>query len=367
VIKKGWSAGPHIRIVILGVAEGPRVVRTGAAVGCRRASLGSSRLAAAVLAGSLVLAACTSTGGTTPIEDPPEDPPPATDEDNSADSLDEPDDPVEPTDVEAVELSYEAFLDALTAAMEAGDPDLTVLTEHAEGAGLVSAQAMVVSLTETGRIARGDLVPSFESVEVNGDSATVDDCYRADLVEYDADTGEQVADRGGARFEATAQLEREADDWTVTEFVQGDVCAPAEIAAEVCDRYLAFWDAVWSAADPPDPDHPGLADTAAGAHLEDLRAQLSQLRDAGRVRRGRGTENPVVIYVTDYDATALVSDCVEEDPDDGVYDARSGERLEGGTAPGQRTLLETRLDVVEGAWRVVNVRVVEEDSSCVPG
>jgi hypothetical protein len=34
---------------------------------------------------------------------------------------------------------------------------------------------------------------------VNGDSATVEDCYRADLVEYDADTDEQVADRGGAR------------------------------------------------------------------------------------------------------------------------------------------------------------------------
>jgi hypothetical protein len=366
VVKKGWSPGLDIRIVVLGVAEGPRRCEREAAVGCRHVSLGSSRLATAIVAGSLALAACTSTGDANTVEDPPEASPPATDEDNSGSAVDGPDDPVEPTDEEAIAAGYEAFLDALTAAMEAGDPDLTDLTEHAEGAGLVSAQAMVVSLTEAGRVARGEFVPSFESIEVDGDSASVEDCYRAELVEYDATTDEQVADRGGARYEATARLERDGDAWLVTEFAQGDVCAPAEIAAEVRDGYLAFWDAVWSAADPPDPDHPGLAETAAGAHLQGLQAQLTQLRDSGQVRRGRGTENPVVTYVTDHDTAALVSDCVEENPEGGVYDAQSGERIEGGTAPGQRTLLETRLELIEETWRVVNVRVVEEDSPCVP-
>jgi hypothetical protein len=335
-------------------------------VGCRHVLLGSSRLATAIVAGSLALAACTSTGDADPVGNPPEAAPPATDDDNSADPVEEPGDPVEQSDDEAVAAAYEAFLDGLTAAMEAGDPDLTELTEHAEGAGLVSAQAMVVSLTEADRVARGEFVPSFESIEVDGDSANVEDCYRADLVEYDAATDEQVADRGGARFAATARLERAAETWLVTEFAQADVCAPAEIADEVRDRYLAFWDAVWSAADPPDPDHPGLAETAAGTHLEGLQAQLTQLRDEGQVRRGRGTENPVVTYLTDQDTAALVSDCVEENPDGGVYDAQSGERIEGGTAPGQRTLLETRLELIEETWRVVNVRVVEEDSSCVP-
>ena len=341
------------------------MVRTGAAVGCRHVLLGCSRLATAIVAGSLALAACTSTGDANTVEDPPA--PPATDEDDSGHAVDKPDDPVEPTDEEAIASAYEAFLDGLTAAMEAGDPDLTDLTEHAEGTGLVSAQAMVVSLTEASRVARGEVVPSFESIEVTGDAATVEDCYRADVVEYDAATDEQVADRGGARFATTARLEREAGTWVVIEFAQGDVCAPAEIAAEVRDRYLASWDAVWSAADPPDPDHPGLAETAAGAHLAGLQAQLTQLRDAGQVRRGRGTENPVVTYVTDHDTAALVSDCVEENPDGGVYDAQSGERVEGGTTLGQQTLLETRLEVVEDAWRVVGVRVVEEDSTCVPG
>ena len=332
---------------------------------CRRVSLRSSRLATAILAGSLALAACSPTDDATSVADPPEENPPVEDDNGAVDPVNEPE-PVEPTDDEVVAAAYEAFLDGLTAAMEAGDPDLTALTEHAEGAGLVSAQAMVVSLTEADRVARGEFVPSFESIEVDGDSANVEDCYRADLVEYDAATDEQVADRGGARFAATARLERAAETWLVTEFAQRDVCAPAKIADEVRDRYLAFWDAVWSAADPPDPDHPGLAETAAGTHLEGLQAQLTQLRDEGQVRRGRGTENPVVTYVTDQDTAALVSDCVEENPDGGVYDAQSGERIEGGTAPGQHTLLETRLELIEETWRVVNVRVVEEDSSCVP-
>jgi hypothetical protein len=366
VVKKGWSAALDIRIVVFGVAEGPRRVRTEAAVGCRHVLPRSSRLARAIVAGSLALAACTSTGDANPIEEQPEASPTATNEDNSGSSGDEPDDTVEPTDEEAIAAVYGAFLGALAAAMEVGDPDLTELTELAEDAGLVSAQAMVVSLTEAGRVARGEFVPSFESIEVDDGSANVEDCYRAELVEYDATTDEQVADRGGARYEATARLGRDGDAWLVTEFAQGDVCAPAEIAAEVRDRYLAFWDAVWSAADPPDPGHPGLAETAAGAHLEGLQAQLTQLRDEGQVRRGRGTENPVVTYVTDHDTEAFVSDCVEENPEGGVYDAQSGERIEGGTAPGQRTLLETRLELIEETWRVVNVRVVEEDSSCVP-
>jgi hypothetical protein len=367
VVKKGWSPRPDIRIVVLGVAEGPRGCEREAAVGCRHVLLGSSRLATAIVAGSLALAACTSTGDANTVEDPPEASPPATDEDDSGQAVDEPGDPVEPTDDEAVAAAYESFLDGLTAAMEAGDPDLTDLTEHADGAGLVSAQAMVVSLTEAGRVARGEFVPSFESIEVTGESASVDDCYRAEIVEYDAATDEQVADRSGARFAATVQLERGDDGWVVTEFVEGDVCAPATLAADVEDRYLAFWDAAWDASDPADPDHRGLLQTAAGDYLDALRAQLAQLQEAGHVRRGRGIENPTTVYVTGHDQEALVRDCVEENPDGGVYDAATGELVDAGESPGDRTLLEARLEVIEDAWRVVNVRVVEEDSACVPG
>lgn len=332
---------------------------------CRRVSLTSSRLATAILTGSLAVAACTPTGDATSVSDPPEENPPAVDDNGVDDPVDEPE-PTEPSDEEAVTASYEAFLQALTAAMAVADPDLALLAERADGAGLVSAQAMVVSLTTADRIARGEFVPSIESIEIDGDTAELKDCYRADILEYDVGSDEQVADRGGARFEVSAELQRADDGWVVTDFVQGDVCAPAAIARVVEDRYLAFWDAVWSAADPPDPNHPGLVDTAAGEHLAGVQAQLTQLREDGRVRRGRGTENPVVTYVTTHDTEAAVLDCVEENPDGGLYDAATGQRVEGGTAEGQRTLLETRLEVIDDLWKVVNVSVLEEDSSCVP-
>lgn len=317
------------------------------------------------MTGSLALAACSPTGDGTSVADPPDGNPTVEEDNGPFDPVDEPE-PAEPTDEERVTASYEAFLQALTEAMEEADPDSPMLAERADGAGLVSAQAMVVSLTTADRVARGEFVPSIESIEIDGDTAELEDCYRADVVEYDVDTDEQVADRGGARFEVSAELQRAGEGWVVTDFTQGDVCAPSVIAGVVEDRYLAFWDAVWSAADPPDPDHPGLVDTAAGEHLAGVQEQLTQLREEGRVRRGRGTENPVVLYVTAHDTEAVVLDCVEENPDGGLYDAATGERVEGGTAEGQRTLLETRLEVIDSLWRVVNVSVLEEDSSCVP-
>ena len=332
----------------------------------RRTSRHSSWPVRTALIGALALAGCTN-GDATAVDEPTT--PPVTDGDAPEVERPQADEqsPEVPTDAELVAAGYQDFLTALSVALEVGDPDLQQLTDQATGDGLVSAQALVVSLTNQGRIARGELVPSLDSVDVEEDTATIEDCYRLDLVEYDAETDEQVADRGGARFAASAELERTADGaWIVTDFAEGDVCAPSAIAETVEDDYLAFWDAVWDAADPPDPDHPGLAATAAGDHLSGLQAQLTKLEENGNVRRGRGTEHPVVVLVTAADTQALVRDCVEENPETGVYDAATGELVEGGTDPGQRTLLEGRLELLEGSWRVTSVRVEEEDSSCEP-
>jgi len=332
---------------------------------CRHLILRSARLAVATVAGSLALAACTSTGDATPLEESPaaegnEPSEPVTEPEPSS-SVSE-----SPTDEEAVVASYERFLAALVQAMESGEFEHPELAERASGPGLVSAQAMVISLAESGRIARGEMVPAIEAIEVEGDTASLVDCVGLDLVEYDAETDEQVADRGGARFRVTAGLQRDGDDWILDEFAQGDACAPEAVGEAVLDGYLGFWDAVWSAAEPPDPDHPGLAATAGGSQLDWIRIDLTTMRDEGLVRRGRGTEHPVVVHVTDHDTQAFVRDCVEEDPDGGTFDAATGELVAGGTAPGQRTLLESRLAIIEDTWRVVHVTVLEEDSACVP-
>ena len=335
---------------------------------CRRTSLRSFRLVAATLAGGLVLAACSSGSDPSPPDETAASPTPETAEPDATDPEEPP--PSEPTDEGLAAAAYTSFLEALATAMEVGDVDLPELAATASGPGLVNAQLLVVSLTEAGRIARGAYVPSIESIEVDGDTATIEDCYRVEMVQFDRDSDEQVADRGGARFQASAELERSPDGgWIVTVFSEGEPCAPASVATAVTDRYLAFWDAVWDAADPPNPEHPGLIDTAAGDYLAVLQAQLTQLRDDGHVRRGRGIENPEVVFVTANDTQAFVRDCVEENPDGGVYDATSGELLDDDPAPtpGQRTLLESRLELLDGDWRVTSVNVKEEDRGCEPG
>src|SRR5690606_22679037 len=106
--------------------------------------------------------------------------------------------------------------------------------------------------------------------------AELEDCYRQDIVEHDGDSDDVVADRNGLRMAATVVLEEYDGTWMVTEFAQGDVCVPSELATEVEDRYLAFWDAVNAAGADADPDHSGLAAVTAGAQLDGLREALTQ-------------------------------------------------------------------------------------------
>ncbi|MDP8927993.1 MAG: hypothetical protein M3O70_05265 [Actinomycetota bacterium] len=137
--------------------------------------------------------------------------------------------------------------------------------------------------------------------------------------------------------------------------------------AAVLSQYVAFWDAVTAASDPPNPDHPALAATAAGPQLEQLRRILSRYREQGYVRRGQARRHPTLRQILDGGSAAVVDDCSELDPEGGLFDLKTGKRVEGGGEPGNRELLETRLELNAGTWKVVNVNVVEENSACRPG
>lgn len=142
------------------------------------------------------------------------------------------------------------------------------------------------------------------------------------------------------------------------------VADPAEV--EVVGAYLAFWEAVAEAADPPDPDHAALEATTADPQLEQLREIFVEDLEQGRFRRVVGTYHPEVRALLDAGAAAVVDDCVEVDPEDGTYDAETGERISEPGEPGYRELLEARLELIGGTWKVVNINVVEGDSECEP-
>ncbi len=135
---------------------------------------------------------------------------------------------------------------------------------------------------------------------------------------------------------------------------------------EIEDRYLAFWEAVNAASRPPDPDHPDLAATAGGDQLEGLREQIAGFRDDGYEVRDETVSHPVATQISDDDTVAMVRDCRDLDPEGGIYDADTGERVHGGADPGQRDLWETRLEQIGGVWKVVDADLIEGDSACEP-
>lgn len=142
--------------------------------------------------------------------------------------------------------------------------------------------------------------------------------------------------------------------------------APANTEERITAAYVAFWDAVEAASDPPDPDHPLLIETTADPQLGQLREVLAEYREDGYVRRGDDTHHVTLRDIVDDGMTAIVDDCVELDPEGGLFDAETGERVSGGAEAGERQLAEARLELIGGVWKVVNVNVTEDSSSCAP-
>lgn len=263
--------------------------------------------------------------------------------------------------------AYERYLEATVAAMELSDPEHPDLEATSKDHGLVAARARVASLTSQGRIARGELIPAITSIEIDDDSASIRDCYRIDMIEHDADTDEVVADRGGVRFDVTARLERTDAGWMVVEFTEGEFCVPADIADAATQAYLDYWDAVYAASDPPEPDHPGLDATSTGTQLEGIRERIEALRDRRYVaRRGGSRSNPVAREVHTNDTVVFIRDCRELHPDEGVFDAETGERIGPQAEPGERSLWTARLELVDGSWKVADTDLAEEESGCDP-
>src|SRR5690606_22764837 len=108
---------------------------------------------------------------------------------------------------------------------------------------------------------------------------------------------------------ADVALEHSEQGWVVTEFNQGEFCVPGDIAQEIEDRYLAFWAAANAAGRPPNPDHPGLAATAAGEQLDGLRERISGFRDDGYEVRDDTASHPVATQISENDTVAIVRDC----------------------------------------------------------
>lgn len=135
-----------------------------------------------------------------------------------------------------------------------------------------------------------------------------------------------------------------------------------DAAAAVLDAVHDYWDVVVAAGDPPDPDHPALAEHLTGPALEHSRGVLERHRSEGnRVRDPSGvTPMGVLVDVVD-DRTASAWHCLVDDAV--VLDATTGDVVED-----EVRAMDVRLSLVHDGerWRVQNNERVRErvDGSC---
>lgn len=119
-----------------------------------------------------------------------------------------------------------------------------------------------------------------------------------------------------------------------------------DATAAVLDGYRKFWDAYLAAADPMDPEHPGLAQHATGDELETLQKAFLARKAGGEVIRGSLDLAPKVVNVDG--TTATVSDCYADNTH--VYDAATGTQKD--TSSGMRHLVTAKLVLVDEVWKV---------------
>jgi hypothetical protein len=122
----------------------------------------------------------------------------------------------EPEEQEAVEAAVRTYLDSLAAAYSS--LDVTVMTEHATGAEIVSVQEVIRTLVSSGdRIDASLLSVEVENLMIfRGVNATARTLEVWEVIRYDAFTGEEKARNQASIQKGLIQLRLRDGRWMVT-------------------------------------------------------------------------------------------------------------------------------------------------------
>lgn len=134
-------------------------------------------------------------------------------------------------------------------------------------------------------------------------------------------------------------------------------CVPedmAEAAIAGYDAFYAGWSDFWN---PPDPTSPLLGNLLTEPQLSLVVDLLTEHQERGAALRGQPTLHPEVVEVRS-PTEIVILDCLEPDPEYGLYDLESGERLD--DVPPVRsgqTNLESAVMIFEGGhWKVSDLQ-----------
>jgi hypothetical protein len=196
------------------------------------------------------------------------------------------------------------------------------------------------------------------------DTATITDCA---IVTQHPDANPEAPATITVGWEATATAT--GDGWRI-EGVRptGLFCIAEELNEQLLAAYRDFRAAKDAAWDPPDPDHPDLAETMTGEQLEFIRQLLHEHQREGVVVRDPAPTDNAVVFELGI-GTASVSDCVEQVDGYGAFDLETGERLDLIDAPVDGQLDLQSVELVrddDGDWKVID-QGAARDTNCVPG
>ena len=155
-----------------------------------------------------------------------------------------------------------------------------------------------------------------------------------------------------------ADMRNSGSDWVVADLrIRSGSCVPEEMAADAIAAYDSFYEGWSSFWDPPDPDHPLIAEVLADPQRSLIVGVLEEHQARGVALRGRPTTHPEVVEVRN-PTELVILDCNQPDSEYGVYDLTTGERLsdEPPVREGQRSLRSAVMVFEQGRWKVSDLQ-----------
>ena len=309
-------------------------------------------LVAASLVMLLVVAACD--GGSTATEptNPPITTDPATSSTSSAPTTSNPIDTTTTTAVDETAkliVGWDGFWEAWAAVRASEDLDRAPLEAVAAPEVVNAAVALFERQRESGLGAvETEWVLHPQVTSSGAGEAVIEDCVLLNP---------SFTEATGVWYEA--DMVQEGQDWIVADLriKSTSGCVPEELAAAAIAAYEAYYDAVDTFWDPPDPDHPLIDQVLADPQRTFIVDLLEEHVDRGAALRGHPQTHPEVVEVLGGNQLVIL-DCFEPSLDFGLYDLETGERLpdEPPVRDGQRNLRSAVMVLEEGVWKVSDLQ-----------
>jgi hypothetical protein len=245
--------------------------------------------------------------------------------------------------------AWDAFWEGWATVRASDDLDRAPLEAVADSEVVDGAVALFERQRESGLGAvETEVVTHPKVTEVASAEAMVEDCVLL---------APSFTESVGVWYQA--DLRDGGSGWIVADLriLAGGGCVPEEMAREAIAAYGSFYDGWTSFWDPADPLDPLIGEVLAEPQLSLVVGLLEEHEARGVALRGQPTTHPEVIEVRSPSELVILS-CLEPDPDYGLYDLETGERLPDGTSvrEGQRNLESAVMVLENGKWKVSDLQ-----------